>query len=87
MLPLKVVVVVEEDTGGTEVWYYINTTNKHIINQWFINLHHRNKNKFFEVYNFHSSIWNMKEKHATEDLKNYENILLPLLTVKIGLKE
>jgi hypothetical protein len=23
---------VEEDTGETEVWHYINTTNEHIIN-------------------------------------------------------
>jgi len=37
ILPLKVVVVVvEEDKGGTEVWHYINTRNEHIINQWFI---------------------------------------------------
>jgi hypothetical protein len=29
----------------------------------------------------------MKEKHAREDLKENENILLPLLSVKIGHKE
>jgi len=62
---------------GEQNWHHINTANEHI----------KNKNKFFEVYNFHSLMWYTKEKHIREDLKNYENILLPLLTVKIGLKE